>query len=271
MSKNKYGALLAIVAVLLASPFAFVEASPGGHMGLLDGLGILFLLFLFIIAVLFFGGHGDVVESIMQRLLEKLNSLSNKNEDKDKEKNSIEITYPAGKSSTIFQTGWVFGAKCIAEGVDVSEKVHWSGSGTFSPEVGMRSRPSFSGEGQNTVTVSYKDGKTSLSKTITVNAISTAGYAKMGDLAKCPADSHGCPACPHVTVGPIISGSPLILIDGKPAARQGDAGVHAACCDGNHYKISGATGEVIIGGRRAAKIGDATTHCGGSGNIIPSE
>ena len=36
---------------------------------------------------------------------------------------------------------------------------------------------------------------------------------------------------PHPAIGPAISGSPDVLINGRPALRIDDIGVHAACCD----------------------------------------
>jgi uncharacterized Zn-binding protein involved in type VI secretion len=168
--------------------------------------------------------------------------------------------------------GWVFGASCkvLKDGVytDLSENVKWSGTATFNPEVGHVSKPIFNGTGPNTIKLSCDvDGKT-VTKTYTVSAVSTAKYARVGDKAQVPACAHGCPACPHPAIGPAISGSPNVFIDDKPALRVGDPGVHAACCDGNCWEASYGDGSVIINGRRAVKIGDATTHCGGVGRIV---
>jgi uncharacterized Zn-binding protein involved in type VI secretion len=134
--------------------------------------------------------------------------------------------------------------------------------------MGSMSRPVFNSEGSNTIilTVNYKDKN--YRKSFVVNAISPAGHAALGDLASCDADAHGCPACPHKTVGPITTGSPNVFINGRPAARVGDTGVHAACCGPNTFTIVGSTSEVIINGRRAVRRGDATRHCGGEGKII---
>lgn len=258
---------LFLIYFVLVAPTGFVEASSGGHIGFLGLMGILFLLLIFIMAVLFFGGQGDIVENIMRMILDKFSQLDKNKENEEKNKNTIDFTYPAGKSVSVFESGWMFGAKVVADGVDVSDEVKWSGTGSFQPEIGMRSRPSFSSVGSNTITISYHKEKISLSKTITVNAVSSEGYAKVGDYAKCPADAHGCPACPHSVSGPITTGSSIVLIGGRPAARQGDVGTHAACCKSNTYKITGATGEVIINGKQAAKRGDQTTHCGGVGRI----
>ena len=29
-------------------------------------------------------------------------------------------------------------------------------------------------------------------------------YARLGSIARCGADAHGCPACPRPTIGPLI-------------------------------------------------------------------
>ena len=153
---------------------------------------------------------------------------------------------------------------------DVSDQVKWSGSGSFSPDTGSRSRPSFNSEGENTIILTIDTAKQGAQKSFQVNAISPAGYAAVNDKAQCPDDSHGCPACPHPVVGPIISGSPTVLVNGLPAARQGDVGTHAACCGPNTFTIAGGDPEVLIDGKPAAKKGSPTTHCGGTGEIISS-
>jgi uncharacterized Zn-binding protein involved in type VI secretion len=186
---------------------------------------------------------------------------------------TIELTYPAGRSPKVFTTGWVFGARAILNAgkpneEDVSNQVKWSGSGSFSPAVGSRSRPSFYGAGPNTITLTIDTKSQSAQKDYQVEAISPAGYASVTDKAQCPSDSHGCLACPHPVVGPILSGSPNVLVNGRPAARQGDPGMHAACCGPNTFTIAGGDPEVLIDGRPAAKIGTPTQHCGGTGQII---
>ena len=182
----------------------------------------------------------------------------------------ISLIYPAGRSPLVFTTGWLFGASCTLDGKDYSDQVQWSGSGSFSPDTGTRSRPSFSAEGANTITLSVKIGDKDYSHTYNVNAVSPAGYACVGMLAKCPADGHGAPMDPITVVGPITTGSSHVLINGKPAARVGDVGVHAACSGPNTFEIVGGDENVLIDGRAAARIGSVTRHCGGMGTIIGS-
>jgi uncharacterized Zn-binding protein involved in type VI secretion len=181
---------------------------------------------------------------------------------------TLNLTYPAGRSPNVFTTGWVFGANCSANGKDYSDQITWSGSGSFSPNSGTRSRPSFESTGSNTITLSVTIDNKPYTKSYTVNAVSPDGYACQGMKAKCAADAHGCPACPHPVIGPITTGSGQVLVQGLPAARQGDTGVQAACCDGNTYRITGGDSSVLINGRPAAKIGSATKHCGGTGKIV---
>ncbi|MCU1789361.1 S-type Pyocin [Pectobacterium polaris] len=77
---------------------------------------------------------------------------------------------------------------------------------------------------------------------------------------------------------PIIEGSPDVIINGQPAARQGDTVLlHGCPCpnapDGVHSrKIAEGSSTVIINGKPAARIGDGI-NCGGvltsgSGNVI---
>ncbi|QXO16300.1 PAAR domain-containing protein [Vibrio ostreae] len=86
------------------------------------------------------------------------------------------------------------------------------------------------------------------------------GAARLGDTA----GGHGC--FPPTS---IIAGSPDVLINGKPAARKGDAALlHACPCPykphGLHGRaINAGSGSVSINGQPAARIGDAID-CGGS-------
>lgn len=186
----------------------------------------------------------------------------------------LELTYPAGKSPKVFTSGWLFGAKCTvtdAKGIkkDVSGQVVWSGTGTFTPKVGSPVRPKFRGPGANEIKLTYGTGKSAVSKTYRITAVDPAKYARVGDGSLCRADSHGCPACPHVTSGPITTGSPQVLIDGKPAARVGDTGINVVpCCGANTFKLTHGDPQVLINGRPAVKIGDKTQHCGGEGTVI---
>lgn len=93
--------------------------------------------------------------------------------------------------------------------------------------------------------------------------------SRLSDLAKVPADAHGCPACPHTCVGPAIAGSPTVFVNSLNALRVApDPGIHAACCDGNMWVTKAGSGTVFINSCKAVRKGDATTHCGGTGKMI---
>lgn len=91
---------------------------------------------------------------------------------------------------------------------------------------------------------------------------------RVGDKARNPADAHGCPGCAHGVIGPAVSGSPNVKVNGKPALRVGDPGVHAACCGPNQWKAAKGSSTVFINGLPAHRKGDMTAHCGGVGNLI---
>ena len=91
---------------------------------------------------------------------------------------------------------------------------------------------------------------------------------RLGDKAQCTADAHGCLACPHPVTGPAIEGSPDVLVNNLPALREGDPGIHAPCCGPNTWKATAGSGTVLINDKGAHRMGDATSHCGGSGNLI---
>jgi uncharacterized Zn-binding protein involved in type VI secretion len=188
--------------------------------------------------------------------------------------NPLKLTYPAGQSPKVFSKGWIFGAECIHDGVDCAANVKWEGTGTFSPDRGPRSRPTFAGHGANRIELSVEiDGET-FKKSYDVATVNPVGYARFGDMVR-GHDVHACPACPHPVVGQIITGSDTVLIEGVsgntlPAARVGDRGIHTACCGPNSFEIVGGDAGVLIDGRPAARIGDATKHCGGDGTIVSS-
>ena len=94
------------------------------------------------------------------------------------------------------------------------------------------------------------------------------GQGRLGDKAQCPSDSHGCPGCAHSTTGPAIGGSPDVNVNGTPALRVDDPGVHSACCGSNMWKAKSGSGTVFINGKAAHRENDQTQHCGGSGQLV---
>lgn len=91
---------------------------------------------------------------------------------------------------------------------------------------------------------------------------------RLGDLAEAPMDAHGCPKCPHHVKGPAITGSPDVSVNGKPALRTTDKGVHAPCCGPNMWVATKGSTTVFINFLPAHRKGDMTTHCGGPGQLI---
>ena len=92
--------------------------------------------------------------------------------------------------------------------------------------------------------------------------------SRLGDKSQISADKHGCPACPHPAVGPSVVGSPNVKINGKPAMRVDDAGIHAACCGPNTWVAKAGSSTVKINGKKAHRKDDADDHCGGTGKMI---
>ena len=95
------------------------------------------------------------------------------------------------------------------------------------------------------------------------------GQARIGDKAQ-GIDGHRCNACPHVVSGPATQGSPDVIINGKPAVRKGDGGVHSSCCGSNTWTAEGSSPTVTINGKQAFRLNDATIHCGGNGMLVES-
>jgi uncharacterized Zn-binding protein involved in type VI secretion len=92
--------------------------------------------------------------------------------------------------------------------------------------------------------------------------------ARIGDKSSVPVDVHGCPGCPHSCIGPAIAGSPNVNVNGKPAVRVGDPGLHAACCGPGTWTAAAGSGTVMINSIPAHRLGDQDTHCGGVGQMI---
>ncbi len=91
---------------------------------------------------------------------------------------------------------------------------------------------------------------------------------RLGDQAQCPSDGHGCPGCAHGVIGPATAGSPDVMINGQPALRIGDPGVHSACCGPNTWNAAAGSATVFINGIKAHRLSDKTVHCGGSGELV---
>lgn len=91
---------------------------------------------------------------------------------------------------------------------------------------------------------------------------------RVGDIAFCPSDSHGCPGCAHPVQGPAIQGSPNVLINDLPALRDRDEGIHSACCGPNRWQAKGGASYVLLNDRRTFRNNDVTRHCGGTGMLI---
>jgi uncharacterized Zn-binding protein involved in type VI secretion len=171
-----------------------------------------------------------------------------------------------GPTTAYLTRGWIFTVSGAPEGATLA----WSGTGTFQyqPAIPNAVTATFRAPGRNTVSVSYTVGGKTYFTSLELVAKDADAYARLGGIAQCDADVHGCPACPHPVHGPIIEGHRLYMLDGLPIARVGDRGVHAACCGPNTFVIAEGDGDVLIDGKAAARIGDATQHCGGRGRII---
>lgn len=184
-----------------------------------------------------------------------------------------ELLFPLGNSPKVFDKGWLFGSSFKITGknneeVDLTDKIEWGGTAAFEPDKGSSSRPVFNNIGENKIILTAEYEGKKYKKEYKVITVSSSLYAHIGSMAFCPADADGCPACPHPVTGPVITGNGNVLIDGMPVACEGDRGVHAGCCGANNFVITGGDPEVLINGKKVAKIGSTTQHCGGMGHIV---
>ncbi len=81
-------------------------------------------------------------------------------------------------------------------------------------------------------------------------------------------DAHSCPQQKH-TAKSILQGASTVLINGKLAARLGDA---CQCLNGPDNQITTGSKKVFINGKAAVRIDDKTAHGGkvtaGSENVF---
>lgn len=91
---------------------------------------------------------------------------------------------------------------------------------------------------------------------------------RLFDISLVPRDGHKATCCPHVALGPAINGSGNVKINGRPALRVGDRGLHAPCCDSCLWKAATGSPTVFINGRQAHRMFDFDTHCGGEGLLV---
>jgi uncharacterized Zn-binding protein involved in type VI secretion len=179
---------------------------------------------------------------------------------------------PHEGSPKILTRGWPMTAHVRVElpGVrgDVGSDIRWEGSGTVSRTGPQTWAPSFPKPGPNFVRLSLQIRERVYSSTFWFQAKDANLYARVGSLAQCPADAHGCPACPHPVRGPLFEGVPDVQIDGKLVARVGDRGIHAACCGPNMFTVTTGDPEILISGRPVPRLRDGTRHCGGVGQIV---
>jgi len=59
-----------------------------------------------------------------------------------------------------------------------------------------------------------------------------------------------------------------VNINGRPALRVDDAGIHAACCGTNMWQAAQGSSTVFVNGKPLVRLNDMTRHCGGSGKLI---
>ena len=188
-----------------------------------------------------------------------------------------ELLFPLGKSPKVFDKGWLFGASFKITGkdneeIDLTDQIVWSGSGSFEPDKGASCRPVFNSVGENKIILTAEYEGKKYSKEYKVITVDANRYARIGSLAKCMADAHSSPADPFTVVGPVMTGNANVLINGLPVACEGDRGRHAACSGPNTFIITKVfDDDVMLNGKRVARVGSETTHCGGIGAIISVE
>ncbi len=94
------------------------------------------------------------------------------------------------------------------------------------------------------------------------------GAGRLADKAQCPSDGHGCKSCNHACIGPAITGSTTVLVNGRPALIVTSEGIHSSCCGPNKWVANQGSATVMINNQPVHRMGDMTQHCGGVGKLI---
>jgi hypothetical protein len=58
------------------------------------------------------------------------------------------------------------------------------------------------------------------------------------------------------------------MVNGLPALRVDDKGIHAICCGSNMWSAKAGSATVFINGKAAFRQNDPSQHCGGSGKLV---
>lgn len=97
--------------------------------------------------------------------------------------------------------------------------------------------------------------------------MSLFGAARVSDPVFCEGDVHGI--APFLIILPVLGriteGSFDTIINDRPAARVGDAGMHKACPGPNTFLLVGGASRTFINDRPAVRETDPSMHCGGLG------
>jgi hypothetical protein len=59
-----------------------------------------------------------------------------------------------------------------------------------------------------------------------------------------------------------------VFVNGRPALRVDDMGIHAVCCGPNLWRAQKGSASVFINGKPAFRINDPSKHCGAQGKLI---
>ncbi len=94
--------------------------------------------------------------------------------------------------------------------------------------------------------------------------------ARRTDISMNPSCSHGALCCAHSVEGPATTGSANVFVEGQPLLRASgtDNGVHSSCCGANTWVTMQGSSTVTVNDIPVVRLGDATTHCGGTGSLI---
>jgi uncharacterized Zn-binding protein involved in type VI secretion len=94
--------------------------------------------------------------------------------------------------------------------------------------------------------------------------------ARVGDFVFNPNDVHWW-ASPVPVVGIITAGSSNTFCNNKEVAIADSSkkSSHIICTGTNDFYVSSGSDKVFTNGFATGRSGDATTHCGGQGSILP--
>lgn len=88
------------------------------------------------------------------------------------------------------------------------------------------------------------------------------------DKSQCTTYMYDCSVYPNPVHAPTLSGSPDLLINGKPGLRVGNNGIHASCYPADTWQVIEGSPNVSMNGKPSHRLDDEDQHSGEIGRMM---